>query len=1000
MMQKLKQFIASPKSLPMMVTITLVTITTFAMVIFGTLNYYYQYKDTKKQADAELQMISNQLSSSLTQPMLTSNHPHAAALIESFMQNKNVFAIVVKDRQHTVAALTRDHRWHIVHAEGDIRQEDKLLHVGKNIIHKDQTLGTVEIFYSQKFIREAFIASILSGLLNILIFNIILIAVLFFTLMFTVIRPLRALEQYAVKISETGGHERVYIPYARFTREMSNLKEVIEEMVRQNNARYLELNRSQTALRDTEAKYRGIFQNAAEGIFQIAPDGRVLTVNPALADMLGYDSPEALQRALPDAFHNMHFRRDFKEIFLSVIEKQGYVKDFEYTIRRLDGQSILVSGDAHIIRNERGAVMYYEGMIRDVTTRKRLEEMRIASETAEKTARSKNIFLANISHEIRTPMNAILGFSALALKESLPAKLRDYLNTITRSAKNMLHLIDDILDFSKIEADKLNIESVNFCLDDIIENISSIVSLKTSEKGIEFISLIDNDVPRNLIGDPHRLGQILLNLTGNAVKFTSAGYTMLRVENVHHDSIRCTLKFLVKDTGIGIPRDHLCNLFLPFSQADPSVTRRFGGTGLGLAICRHLAEMMGGQIGVESEIGKGSTFFVTLPFLCRQETAEPRTGESRRENPPGTELWTQSPGGIRGACVLLVEDNVINQQLTCEILQAGGVNVYIADNGRAALEKLRTQDYDAVLMDIQMPEMSGYETTAAIRDHPAWKDLPIIAMTAHAMAKDKEECLNAGMNDYITKPLDPILLMDILDRWIAPRPPGIRPDGESRPAMSAPLRTNSRLPAALPGINVERGIKRLQGNQRLYIKLLLAFSEKYENAPAIVEQALQTGDVDAAARITHTIKGVAGNLSLEKLAACADLLTDRISNAHPDAAALLQDSFTKEHAIVRTSISCLAATAACQDPPQDAETPLEIQDLQSVFTRLYESLKMSDLKAAAQFLPLKIHLKDGLFVEDIYKIEKDIDSLNYQSAMDALRRLAHKNNIPLGGYEN
>ena len=1003
MMQQIKDILARPKSLPLLIIFSLVAVTTSAMIISSTLSYQRKYEETKKQVHEELRVISDQLAFSLRQPLLAGDASLAEDIIESFMQNRNLFAVVVTDSSKKIVSLTRDEQWRAVRTQVKVVSEDRLLESRRVILHNDHPLATVDVFYSLKFISEVFIESIWFSLIHIVIFNGVLIIMLFSILLFTVVRPIRALEAYATRVSATGGGEEVMIPYTRHTREINNLKDAIAKMVRLNHDRYHELRQSQTALRDAEAKYRGIFNNAAEGIFQIAPDGRILTVNPAVAKILGYDSPEALMRALPDASQNIHFEKATKKNFLDLITKQGHVRDFEYPAVRHDGKTIIISGDAHLIRDEQGRPMYFEGMIRDITERKRLEEMRIANEAAEKTARSKNIFLANISHEIRTPMNAIIGFTSLALKEVLTPKLAGYLNNIAVSSKNLLSLINDILDFSKIEADRLDMESIPFQLDDVLSTTSNMVSLKAAEKGIQFISLIDNDVPRNLIGDPLRLGQILLNLTSNAIKFTTDGYVMLRVECTTRRDGQCRLVFWIRDTGIGIPPNHLDRIFEPFSQADTSVTRRFGGTGLGLAISRQLARMMGGDIQVQSEPGKGSAFSCTLSFLYTSD----ETGFDAPTVLPSDKKDRPTPD-LRGACVLLVEDNDINRELAEALLAEAGLDVDIAENGRDALEKIAIRHYDAVLMDIQMPVMSGIEATTALRANPVYQHLPIIAMTAHATARDREDCLAAGMNDYITKPLDPDALFIVLEKWVGrdrdEQSPGrtahnALPESPARRETTPPEAPT--LPDKLPGLNVAAGIQRLRGNHRLYLKLLKAFRENYEHSPEAVARAIQSGDHPAAYRMIHTIKGVASNLSLEDLASSASRITNALRGERWNEAVALLDPFACVLTVARTSIVRLSEIAETGGFLRDeTQAPMEYADLASLVAGLYSSLKTNDLSAAAQFGTLKRHFGDTQCAEELAQIEKHIDTLNYTGALEALEDLAYKQNISLGGHEH
>ena len=652
-------------------------------------------------------------------------------------------------------------------------------------------------------------------------------------------------------------------------------------------------------LKESEEKYRGIFDNATEGIFQTAPDGRILMANPALARMGGYNGPEELLKSITNLKEQLYVESPKRDELLNLIDEQGFVKDFELNIYRRDGSIIDVSVNVHAVRDKNQNVLYYEGMLKDITEKKWMEDLKIAKESAEAATQAKNRFLANMSHEIRTPMNAIIGLTNLALRTDLMPKQRDYLNKIETSAKSLLVIINDILDLSKIEAGKLQIDSVDFHLQDIINNTITMFSVKAMEKGINLKVSVAEDVPCALVGDPMRLGQVLVNLTSNAIKFTESGYILIAVGLLEKDSGRCKLSFSLTDTGIGMTSDQISKLFVAFSQADSSVTRRFGGTGLGLAISKWLVEMMGGEIWVNSIPGKGSTFHFTADFNRQLE-------EYQKNKKDATE-----PGfmdGMRGARVLLVEDNILNQQVAKEILEGAGLIVEVANYGLEAVAAVSRLDYDAVLMDVQMPEMSGYEATHLIRCDPRSANLPIIAMTAHAIQGTRDECLTAGMNDYIAKPIDKNDLFSILNRWIKQRLPdqGYKPnmacDEEQREAIE------QTLPDTLPGIDIPAGLERLGGDRRLFIRLLLGFSHDYADVTDEIKAALSRNDMDTAIRLAHTVKGVSGNLSAKDLYAVASELEKSIKLKIREKFNVLLEAFDQALRQVLESVTLLNTT--------------------------------------------------------------------------------------------
>ena len=988
------------KSLKTIIIVTLVTTSALLMIVFAGLNYYREYQNAEEKIRASLNSLSGQIASSITQPLWTLNLEGLTKVIESFMQNRLIAGIVVRDHDRIVVAMTRDQEWRAVAAKTDI-SPGRLLHQKNPLLYEGKKIGEIEVYLTTAFMRGDISESIMIGGIYFIFFNLILLVVLFVVLMNTVINPLRTIEDYAHRVSIADFNERAYMPFMKLNQEMSNLKHAIEKMVERNNSRYIELNQSQIDLRETEAKYRGIFQNAAEGIFQLAPDGRLTTANPALAKIFGYENTEELLDAFKHGVQGMFSNPQQIKDIVTLLKKQGYVSDYEYPAKRKDRSSITTMIDAHIIRDAAGNIMYYEGIVRDITERKRLEELRIAKEAAEKTSQSKNVFLANISHEIRTPMNAIIGFSNLALQNDLSPKLKNYLDTISISARNLLRLINDILDFSKIEADRLEMESAPFRLDEVIKNTSDLVSLKAQEKGIQFLVSVGENVPVELTGDPFRLSQILLNLANNAVKFTQAGHVLISVEALEIAGENCQLKFSIKDTGIGMSKEQIARLFKPFSQADSSVTRRFGGTGLGLAICKHLVEMMGGRIQVESLMDQGSTFYFTLDFIHRPSQSQPIwVADSVLNRQKRQKTREDALRDIHGAFILLVEDNIINQQLTTEILKETGVQIEIANNGREALEQLQKRNYDLILMDVQMPVMSGLETTILIRENPQWQDIPIVAMTAHDTASDKEKCLASGMNDYITKPLDTDLLMSILAQWIAP---GRKQDKAVASPLSDTLSAETsdhNLPASLPGVDIASGLARLQGNERLYFKLLKLFAHQYGNAVSEIATMIHKEDFSAITAKAHTIKGAAANLSLRTVAAVARRLEDHAQNGIHDEIIIALQRFSEELAVACASIKLLTDKSQDEGPSIDETAdPVDKVALASTFRELQASFEKSDLRATAHFDLLKKQMKGRKEDAALNRMEQLLTTLDFGNASDILHELACKHNISLGGNE-
>ncbi|MES9903610.1 MAG: response regulator, partial [Sedimenticola sp.] len=899
-----------------------------------------------------------------------------------------------------------------VEDEPDLDMARKLLHGQTYHRAKSKIMKPIDEFFTLLEWRSAnelnFVRTknqaILLAISALTVITIVFSVYVFFLLRRRIITPLSVLKAGTTSIARGNYSESINITSQD---EVGLLASAFNTMARSIEDRT-------SRLRIAEERSRLLLESVGEGIFGISEDGLINFINPAATKLLGYEADELLgQKIHPIIRHiktdECEYPIDDCPMYSSFTEGALHTIEDEILWRK-DGTSFPVQySSVPIFKNGNlsGTVVVFHDITQRLETLQAVEDARL---TAEEATQAKSDFLANMSHEIRTPMNAIIGMSHLALQTELNRKQRNYVQKVHRSAESLLGIINDILDFSKVEAGKLNMEHIDFRMEDVFENLANLVGLKAEEKGLELLFDLPVELPTALMGDPLRLGQILVNLGNNAVKFTKQGEIVIGVEVVEQDESQVKLHFLVRDTGIGMGPEQQQRLFQSFTQADTSTTRKFGGTGLGLAISKRLAELMGGEIWAESKEGVGSTFHFSIRLDKQQgvvskrrttatvlgalrvlvvddnassrdilssmlasfglrvdqtgsgKTAMAQLQEANGYDPyklvimdwkmPGidgietvraihsnaelTEVPTvimvtaygreeasqeaEAEGvnihgfltkpvtpstlldaimiamghgvssearsssrqeemaadiiRLRGAKVLLVEDNEVNQEVALELLSINGMSVEVANNGQEALDMLVEQEFDGVLMDCQMPVMDGYTAARKLRLLERFKNLPILAMTANAMAGDREMVLDAGMNDHIPKPINVNEVFHTMAKWITPSHP------EAAVATVLPevaLEGKEIDLPTLPGVDLELGLMRVVGNRKLYLDLLRRFVTQQAETTAKIKQAMTDGDINLAERLAHTVKGVSGNLGATSLQGLSSELEAAIS---------------------------------------------------------------------------------------------------------------------------